>query len=69
MREWEFTSRARKDLFEIWNYIAQDNPEAANRVGRAIILACELVSNSPFAGKVRGSGVFAAAILVGATLR
>lgn len=53
MREWEFTSRANKDLFEIWNYIAQDNPEAANRVGRAIILARELVSNSPFAGKAR----------------
>jgi toxin ParE1/3/4 len=53
MREWEFTPRARKDLFEIWTYITQDNPEAANRVGRAIILACELVSNSPFAGKVR----------------
>src|ERR1700690_2545416 len=53
MREWEFTPRARKDLFEIWNYITQDNPEAASRVGRAIILACELVSDSAFAGEVR----------------
>ena len=53
MRDWKFTPRARNDLFEIWNYIAQDNPNAANRVAQAIILACDLVSNSPLAGRVR----------------
>ena len=53
MRDWEFTPRARKDLFEIWNYITQRSPDAADRVGQAIILACELVSSSPLAGRVR----------------
>lgn len=53
MRQWEFTPRARRDLFEIWDYIAEDNPEAANRVAQAIVLACDLLSNSPLAGKVR----------------
>jgi antitoxin ParD1/3/4/toxin ParE1/3/4 len=53
MRQWEFTPHARHDLFEIWDYIAKDNPEAANRVAQAIVLACDLLSNSPLAGKVR----------------
>ncbi len=53
MRDWEFTPRAKNDLFEIWNYIAQDNPEAADRVGHAIVLACDLVANSPLAGRLR----------------
>jgi plasmid stabilization system protein ParE len=53
MRAWEFTPRAKHDLFEIWDYIAKDNPQAADRVAQAIFLACELLSNSPLAGKVR----------------
>jgi toxin ParE1/3/4 len=53
MRDWKFTPRARNDLLEIWNYIAQDNPKAANRVAQAIILACDLVSNSPLAERAR----------------
>lgn len=53
MRAWKFTPRAEHDLFEIWEYIANDNPQAADRVARAIVLACDLLSNSPLAGRVR----------------
>jgi plasmid stabilization system protein ParE len=53
MKQWEFTPRARHDLFEIWDYLAQDNLEAAHRVTQAILLACDLLSDSPLAGRVR----------------
>lgn len=53
MRQWEFTPRAKHDLFEIWDYIAQNNLEAANGVAHAISLACDLLFHSPLAGKVR----------------
>jgi antitoxin ParD1/3/4 len=53
MRLWQFAPRARQDLFEVWDYIAKDNPEAADRVSQAILLACDLLSHSPLAGSVR----------------
>jgi plasmid stabilization system protein ParE len=31
-----FQPRAVSDLFEIWDYIAQDNVNAANRVGKRL---------------------------------
>ncbi len=32
MTRYRFTPQALNDLFDIWSYIAQDNPEAADRV-------------------------------------
>ncbi len=53
MRKYRFTPQAADDLFDIWKFIARDNPEAANRVEEAIYLACEFLVASPLAGRVR----------------
>jgi plasmid stabilization system protein ParE len=53
MTRYRFTPQALSDLFDIWSYIAQDNPQAADRVEGAIYDACELLAKSPFAGTVR----------------
>ncbi len=39
MSKYRFTPQAADDLFDVWKFIAQDNPEAANRVEEAIYLA------------------------------
>jgi plasmid stabilization system protein ParE len=53
MKKYQFTPQALDDLFQIWSYIAGDNPEAADRVEEVIYLSCEFLSNSPMAGLVR----------------
>ena len=53
MQRYQFTPQAADDLAEIWSYIAKDNPEAADRVEEAAFRACELLSTSPLAGRVR----------------
>jgi plasmid stabilization system protein ParE len=53
MTRYRFTPQALNDLFDIWSYIAQDSPEAADRVEEAIYDACELLARSPLAGTVR----------------
>ena len=53
MRKYELTAEAVGDLFEIWNFIARDNAEAADRVEEAILRACDLVAGSPLAGRAR----------------
>lgn len=53
MTRYRFTPQARDDLFEIWSYIAQDSPQAANQVEQAIYEACNLLADSPLAGTVR----------------
>lgn len=53
MTRYRFTPQARDDLFEIWSYIAQDNPQAADRVENSIYEACELLVDSPLAGTTR----------------
>ena len=47
------TSRAEEDLLEIWRYIADDNPGAADRVLDAIAAACKVVAENPAAGRLR----------------
>jgi plasmid stabilization system protein ParE len=39
-----FSRRAKRDLEEIFDYIAADNPEAAKRVRRAILDTVELIA-------------------------
>jgi plasmid stabilization system protein ParE len=53
MDEYQLTPEAISDLFEIWNFISHDNPEAADRVEQAILRACHLMADSPLAGRVR----------------
>jgi antitoxin ParD1/3/4 len=53
MTRYRLTPQAFDDLFEIWSYIARDNPEAADQVEDAIYLACEQLAGSPLIGTVR----------------
>jgi plasmid stabilization system protein ParE len=53
MEKYELTPQAVSDLFEIWDFISQDNPEAANRVEEAVFRACDFLADSPLAGRVR----------------
>ncbi len=53
MTRCQFTPQAVDDLFEVWSYIARDDPKAADRVEGAIYLACEFLAGSPLVGAVR----------------
>ena len=53
MEKYQLTPQAVSDLFEIWNFINQDNPEAADRVEHAVFRACDLLAESPLVGRVR----------------
>jgi toxin ParE1/3/4 len=45
---------AKADLDEIWDYIAEDNPEAAGRFLSLLLAECRLLTDSPYIGKERG---------------
>jgi plasmid stabilization system protein ParE len=45
--------RAHQDLDEIWNFIARDSIDAANRVESAILRTCGKAARHPFLGKSR----------------
>jgi plasmid stabilization system protein ParE len=49
----QLTPRALNDLGEIWDYIAADNVDAANRVESAIMSACESLARRPLMGSRR----------------
>jgi plasmid stabilization system protein ParE len=53
MDRYQLTPEAISDLFEIWNFISKDNPEAADRVEQAIFRTCEFLVDSPLSGRVR----------------
>ena len=53
MTLFQLTPEAAADLFEIWSYIAADNPRAADRVESAIYQACAFVAEGPMRGQVR----------------
>jgi plasmid stabilization system protein ParE len=53
MEKYELTPEAISDLFEIWNFISRDNPDAAELVEEAILRACNLLTGSPRAGRAR----------------
>ena len=46
MSGFKLTPSAETDLFEIWTYIARDNPEAADRVETAILDAVSALTRS-----------------------
>jgi plasmid stabilization system protein ParE len=50
VRHIRFTPRARRDVVEIWEYIARENPDAADRVIAAIEEAARLLAELPGIG-------------------
>jgi plasmid stabilization system protein ParE len=50
---YQFTPRALNDLGDIWDYIAEDSVDAANRVESAILAACDSLARHPLLGSKR----------------
>jgi plasmid stabilization system protein ParE len=53
MADYFFSPEARIDLLEIWDYIANDNLDAADRVEQEILDAVRLLANHPELGHFR----------------
>jgi len=53
MRRYLFTPQAARDLLDIWSFIARDDRDAADRVEAAVFRACDLLADSPLAGRTR----------------
>jgi toxin ParE1/3/4 len=53
MNQYRVSPEARADLDEIWRYIAQDNPEAADKYIRAIISRFPTLAAMPLLGRER----------------
>jgi plasmid stabilization system protein ParE len=53
MTRYQFTPQAVSDLFDIWIFIARDNPTAADRVEDAVFRACDFLADAPLAGRTR----------------
>jgi len=53
MSKYPFTPQAVADLFEIWTFIAQDNPTAADRVEEAVYRAGNFLADSPLVERMR----------------
>jgi toxin ParE1/3/4 len=50
---YRISGRARRDLIEIWRYIAKDNESAADRFIDLITQRFQLVGVNPYAGRSR----------------
>ena len=48
-----FSREAVDDLDLIWGYIAQDNPQAADRVLEAVNRVCKILADHPKLGRLR----------------
>lgn len=53
MKSFHLTPRARADLEAIWEYIADDNLEAADRVLDGLQSACSMLGQNPAIGHLR----------------
>lgn len=53
MSGYQFTPQAAEDLLDIWSFIAKNNQEVADRVVEAVFSACNLLAESPLAGRMR----------------
>jgi plasmid stabilization system protein ParE len=53
MKGYELSPEATDDLQEIWVYIANDNPIAADKLEHDIYAACELLAKNPRLGHGR----------------
>jgi toxin ParE1/3/4 len=47
------TRRANLDLLEIWSYVAQDSPQAADRLIERLDQHCERLASFPEMGRLR----------------
>ena len=47
------TTKAQEDLLEIWSYIAEDNPDAADKVLDDIDATCQTLAKNPASGRAR----------------
>jgi toxin ParE1/3/4 len=56
------SGRARRDLLQLWRYIAEDNESAADRLIDLITQHFQLLGRNPYAGKA--GTTFAPAIAV-----
>jgi len=65
MSGYQFTPQASGDLWEIWSFIALDNPVAADRVEAAISRACDFIAGAPLAGQSPTRLNFLASSLLG----
>ena len=54
MAEFFYSPEARHDLLEIWEFIAQDDLGAADRVEREIEQAVTMLARNPELGHIRG---------------
>ena len=50
---YRLTRRARQDLLNIWRYIAEDSPVAADRFIDLLTRHCRLLGDNPHAGRRR----------------
>jgi plasmid stabilization system protein ParE len=53
MKGYELSPEAAEDLQEIWVYVANDNPAAADKLEEDIYAACELLAKNPRVGHQR----------------
>jgi antitoxin ParD1/3/4/toxin ParE1/3/4 len=53
MARYQLTRSAKTDLLKIWNYIAEDNFDAADRLRDEIRAACRRLADMPYLGHVR----------------
>jgi toxin ParE1/3/4 len=51
--KYRLTRRARTDVLQIWNYIAEDSEAAADRFVGLLIRHFELLGNNLYAGRAR----------------
>ena len=66
-RRLEWSSRADRDYFDAWAYIAQENVEAADAVAKRIRMAAESLIFDPLIGR-RGQRPGTRELVVGHTL-
>ena len=53
MNRYHLSNQALSELDDIWSYIAQDNPEAADRWIAKLLDACETLAHNPRMGHAR----------------
>ena len=53
MADYSFHPDALEDLDEIWEFIAKDNADAANRIVAQVLATCENLSRLPHQGHAR----------------
>jgi toxin ParE1/3/4 len=49
----KFTPVARDDLEQIWDYIAENNPQAATKMAQMLMQKCQLLAENPLLGRQR----------------